>query len=61
MPKKLDRCVKKIKKKIKKGEIPKTYKYRGKRKKTSPYAICRASLKKKKKRKSKLNKRSKTK
>ena len=48
MPKKLDRCVKDVKKKVKKGELDKTYKDKatGKRKKTNPYAICKASLKK---------------
>lgn len=49
MPEKLDRCVKKVEKKIKKGEIPKTYKKSGKRKKTNAWAICNASLSKKKK------------
>lgn len=48
MPKKLDRCVKDVEKKLKKGEMAKTYKDKetGKRKKTNPYAICKASLKK---------------
>lgn len=49
MPAKLDRCVKKVEKKIKKGEIPKTYVEKGKRKKTSAWAICRAALSRKKK------------
>ena len=49
MPAKLDRCVKAVEKKIKKGEIPKTYKEGGKRKKTSSWAICNAALGKKKK------------
>ena len=48
MPKKLDDCVKQVKKKIKKGEIKKTYKEKGKRKKTSAWAICMAALKRKK-------------
>lgn len=48
MPAKLDRCVKAVEKKIKKGEIPKTYKERGKRKKTNAWAICKAALKEKK-------------
>lgn len=48
MPKKLDRCVKAVEKKIKKGEIPKTYKEAGKRKKTNAWAICNAALSKKK-------------
>jgi len=48
MPKKLDDCVKEVKKKIKKGEIPKTYKKQGKITKTNPWAICKAALKKKK-------------
>ena len=46
MPAKLDRCVKEVEKKIKKGEIAKTYKKSGKRKKTSAWAICKATLKK---------------
>lgn len=54
MPKKLDSCVKEVKKKIANGEIEKTYKCdskgkpnpKGKKKcKTNPYAICKASLK----------------
>ena len=45
MPKKLDRCVKKVKSKIKTGKIPKTYKANG-QKKTSSYAICKAKMKK---------------
>lgn len=48
MPKKLDDCVKEVEKKIKKGEITKTYKEKGKRKKTSAWAICKAALSKKK-------------
>jgi len=48
MPAKLDRCVKKVEKKIKKGEIAKTYKKGGKRKKTSAWAICKAVLSRKK-------------
>lgn len=43
MPKKYDRCVKKVRKRIATGKIPKTYKANG-RKKTNPYAICRASI-----------------
>ncbi len=38
MPKKLDKCVKKVKRKNK-----------GKRKKVNPWAVCKAALKKKKK------------
>jgi len=48
MPAKLDRCVKAVEKKMKKGEISKTYKERGKRKKTNAWAICNAALSKKK-------------
>ena len=48
MPKKLDRCVKEVEKKIKKGEISKTYKSCGKKKKTNAWAICKAALNKKK-------------
>lgn len=44
MPKKYDRCVRKVKKQIKTGKIPKTYKANG-RKKTSAHAICRARIK----------------
>jgi len=49
MTEKLDRFVKSVEKKIKKGEITKTYKEGGKRKKTSAWAICKAALSKKKK------------
>jgi len=49
MPKKLDKCVKEVSKKIKKGEVAKTYTEKGKRKKTNPWAICKAALSKKKK------------
>lgn len=49
MPKKFDKCVSDIEKKIKQGKIPKTYQKNGKRLKTSPYAICRRSLGRKKK------------
>lgn len=47
MPEKLDKCVKEIKKKVKKGELKKTYvdKETGKTKKTNPYAICRVRIK----------------
>ncbi len=50
MPKKFDRCVEKVSKKIKKGEVKKTYKDKktGKRKKSNAYAICRAKSKNKK-------------
>lgn len=48
IPKKYDRCIKKVKKRIKSGKIPKTYKSNG-RKKTSAYAICKSSMKKRKK------------
>ena len=49
MPAKLERCVKDVKKKIKKGEVAKTYKEKGKTKKTNAWAICKAVLSKKKK------------
>lgn len=39
MPAKYDRCVKKVRARIKSGKIPKTYKANG-RKKSNPYAIC---------------------
>jgi len=48
MPKKYDRCVKKVKARIRKGKIPKTYKKNNVRKKSNPYAICKASMKKSK-------------
>lgn len=47
MPKKYDRCVKKVKKNIKSGTTPKTYMVNGKRKKSSAYAICKSAIKKK--------------
>ena len=47
MPAKLDRCVKKIKAKIASGKTPK---------KSNPWAICKASLKKKKQTKPKRRK-----
>ncbi len=49
MPKKLDECVKAVKKKIRQGKIKKTFIRRGKRVKTNPYAICKATLARKKK------------
>jgi len=49
MPKKLDRCVREVKKKIRQGEIKKTFIRRGKRVKVNPYAICKAALAKRKK------------
>lgn len=46
MPKKFDDCVKAVERKILKGKIKKTYlDKKGKRKKSSPYAICRRTLK----------------
>jgi len=50
MPKKLDRCFREVKKKIKQGKISKTYKCGRKRCKTSAYAICRAKIKNPKRR-----------
>ena len=47
MPAKLDRCVKDVEKKIKKGEVAKTYKKVGKHKKTNAWAICKATLSRK--------------
>ena len=58
MPKKLDDCVKEVKKKISKGEIKKTYKCdskgksnpRGKKRcKTSAWGTCKASIARSKK------------
>ena len=46
MPKKLESCVKEVKRKIRRGELPEEYidPITGKEKKTSAWAICRASL-----------------
>ncbi|MEK6881282.1 MAG: hypothetical protein AABY22_16795 [Nanoarchaeota archaeon] len=44
MTKKYGSCVKKINKKIKKGEIPKTYMKKGKRKNTNAHAICKSRM-----------------
>ena len=41
MKKKYDRCVKQVKRKIKQGKIPKTYKKGRKRVKSNPYSICK--------------------
>jgi len=49
MPAKLDRCVREVRKKIRQGKIKKTYIRKGKRIKTSPWAICKATLARKKK------------
>jgi len=40
MPKRWDRCVKDVRKKITTGDIPKTYVKGGKRYKSNEYAIC---------------------
>ena len=40
MPKRYDKCVKDVSKKISTGKIPKTYMKRGVRKKSNAYAIC---------------------
>lgn len=40
MPKKYDSCIKKVKAKLRKGKIKKTYKKGRKRYKTNAYAIC---------------------
>ena len=53
MPIELDRCVRKVRKKIREGKIKKTYIRRGKRVKTNPWAICKAALARKRKRKKK--------
>jgi hypothetical protein len=47
MPKKFDECVKDVKKKITKGELAEEYtdKNTGKKKKSNPYAICKARIK----------------
>jgi len=50
MPVKLDRCVREVNEKIKKGKIKKKYvDKKGKVKKTSAWAICRAAIFKKRK------------
>ena len=49
MPKKLDKCVREVRKKIKQGKIKKTFIRRGKRVKTNPWAICKVALARKKK------------
>ena len=49
MPIELDRCVRKVRRRIKQGEIKKTFIRRGKRVKTNPWAICKAALARKKK------------
>lgn len=48
MPKEMDKCIRKIEVKIKKGKIPTTFKDKttGEIKKSSPYAICRSGVKK---------------
>lgn len=43
MPKKYDRCMKEVKKKIRSGKLKKTYKCGRKRYKTNVYAICSRS------------------
>ena len=40
MPKKYLKCIKEVKKKIRIGKMPKTYKCGKKRCKSNPYAIC---------------------
>lgn len=47
MPKKFDECVKEVGKRIKEGEVAAEYtdKNTGKKKKSNPYAICRARIK----------------
>ena len=42
--KKLKSCERKVRSKIKFGEIPKTYKKGKKSVKTNPYAICKSSM-----------------
>ena len=47
MPEKIDKCVADVEKKIEEGKIPKEYedKETGEKKKSNPYAICRAKIK----------------
>ena len=40
MPRRLDSCVRKVKKKIRQGKIKKTYKKGNRRMKTNAWAIC---------------------
>jgi len=51
MPPILDKCVRELKKKMRQGKVKKTYMRKGKRYKTNPWAICKASLARKRKRK----------
>ena len=44
MPRKFDKCVKAVGKAIKQEKISKTYKRKGKRLKSNPYAICRTRI-----------------
>ena len=46
MPEKLDKCVADVEEKIEEGKIAKEYidKSTGKKKKSNPYAICRARI-----------------
>lgn len=49
MPDKLDRCVEKVEKKIKKGEIDESYvDEEGEKQSSNPYAICKSKIKNKK-------------
>ena len=49
MPVKLDKCVRKVKRKIRLGKIKKTYKCGKKRCRSNPWAICKATLARKRK------------
>ena len=44
MPLKLDKCVREVKAKMRKGLVKKTFIRKGKRVKTNPYAICKAAI-----------------
>ena len=44
MPAIIEKCVKAIKKGLKKGEIPEYYLKKGKRTKTSPWALCKSAF-----------------
>jgi len=45
MDKKVDECVREVKKKIKQGKIKKTYKCGRKKCETNAYAICKSRIK----------------
>ncbi len=44
MPKIIEKCVKSVEKKIKAGDIHKFFTKKGKKTKTSPWAICKSAF-----------------